>query len=169
MISFAFNMDESHPDFENLRNTFLKIYHANCTQKTIFFPGIEQLLNTLDANYIPWGIITSKPTWLAKPVTHHFNLDKRAACIVMGDTLNKVKPDPAPLFHACQHIAVLPENAIYVGDLHTDILAAKAANMKSVCVTYGYHPSQTDFSTWQADFIAHLPSDIAQWMKLKKA
>jgi phosphoglycolate phosphatase-like HAD superfamily hydrolase len=68
MISFAFNMHETHPDFENIRQDFLKTYHENCTQQTLFFPGMESLLNSLDVNHIPWGIVTSKPTWLAEPV-----------------------------------------------------------------------------------------------------
>lgn len=168
MISFAFNIDESHSEFEPIRDAFLKTYHANCAEKTTFFPGIELLLDTLDKQNIPWGIITSKPTWLTKPIAKHFGLDKRAACIVMGDTLDKVKPDPAPLIHACKHILIPPENAIYIGDLHTDIIAAKAAGMKSIAVTYGYHPPQTDFSKWGADLIVHSPKEILKLLQKRQ-
>lgn len=166
MISFAYNIEETHPEFETIRQDFLHAYHQNCTENTVLFPGMAVLLNALDANQIPWGIITNKPTWLAEPIIKHFEFDKRAASIVMGDTLSKVKPDPAPLLFACEKAFVLPENAIYVGDLQTDIIAAKAAGMKSVGVTYGYHPPQTDFTSWNADFIAHSPDQIIGWMKL---
>ena len=166
MISFAYDMEDTHPEFEKIRQDFLHTYHQNCTQHTVFFPGIELLLDSLDAKNIPWGIVTSKPTWLSEPIIKHFEFDKRAAIIVMGDTLTTVKPDPAPLLYACEKALVLPENAIYVGDLQTDIIAAKAAGMKSVGVTYGYHPPKTDFSKWDADFIAHSPEEIARWMKL---
>ncbi|OGT32417.1 MAG: hypothetical protein A3C44_04145 [Gammaproteobacteria bacterium RIFCSPHIGHO2_02_FULL_39_13] len=160
MISFAFGIEEIHPEFEPLRQTFLKTYHQHCTQHTIFFPGMELLLDSLDEKNIPWGIVTSKPAWLTEPVVNYFGLDKRAICIIMGDTLSKVKPDPAPLLYACECAATLPENSIYVGDLQTDIVAAKAAGMKSVAVTYGYHPPETDFSNWNADWIAQTPEDI---------
>lgn len=166
MISFAFNMDESNPEFEIIRQEFLRTYHENCTQHTIFFPGIELLLDSLDENNIPWGIVTSKPTWLTTPVVKHFGLDNRATCIVMGDTLTKIKPDPAPLLYACERTAITPENAVYIGDLQTDVMAAIAAGMKSVGVTYGYHPPETNFSDWNADFIAQSPEEIAQWMRL---
>ena len=165
MISFAFNMDESHPDFDIIRQDFLQTYHDNCTQHTILFPGMAMLLDTLDANQIPWGVVTSKPTWLAKPVLKHFELDKRASCIVMGDTLTKVKPDPLPLLHACEKITVKPEHAVYVGDMKSDIIAAKAAGMKSIGVTYGYHPVKTNFLEWEADLIAHSPEEILSWMR----
>ena len=165
MISFAFGIEESFPEFENIRQDFLHTYHENCTKHTIFFPGMELLLDSLDAKNIPWGIITSKPTWLTTPIIKHFGLDKRAACIVMGDTLTKVKPDPAPLLYACEHAAITPENAVYIGDLQTDVIAAKAAGMKSVGVTYGYPPPETDFSQWNADFIAQSPEEILEWIK----
>ena len=72
MISFAFNILESDPQFEILRDEFLGLYHAHCTQHTVFFPGIEKLLDAIEKKNIPWGIVTSKPTWLAKPVLQHF-------------------------------------------------------------------------------------------------
>lgn len=165
MVSFAFNIDESHPDFEMIRQEFLHTYHQNCAEKTVFFPGMELLLEKLDAENIPWGIVTSKPTWLAQPVLTHFKLDQRASSIVMGDTLTTVKPDPAPLFYACEKASILPKNAAYVGDLETDIIAARSAGMKSIGVTYGYHPPHTDFKKWQADLIAHKPLEISRWLE----
>lgn len=164
MVSFAFNLHENDPHFEIIRQEFLHTYHQNCAEKTIFFPGMEILLNKLDAENIPWGIVTSKPTWLAQPVLEHFNLDKRAASIVMGDTVKTVKPDPAPLFYACEKAFISPQHAAYVGDLETDIMAAKAAGMKSIGVTYGYHPPHTNFENWNADLIARQPLEIVQWL-----
>src|SRR5437762_1043323 len=72
MISFAFDLNESHPDFESIRQAFLKTYHQNCTQKTVYFPGMELLIDSLDAKKIPWGIITNKPAWLTTPIVNHF-------------------------------------------------------------------------------------------------
>lgn len=160
MVSFAFNMNEHHPDFETIRQEFLHTYHQNCAAKTVLFPGVELLLDKMDAKKMPWGIVTSKPTWLAQPVLEHFGLDKRAACIVMGDTLSTIKPDPAPLLYACERASVSPSDSLYVGDLETDIIAAKAAGMKSIGVTYGYHPPHTDFSQWHADWIVDDPMEI---------
>lgn len=160
MISYAFSLTETDPQFEIIRQQFLQTYHHNCTQKTVFFDGIPELLDTLDARNIPWGIITNKPTWLATPIVKHFELDKRATCIVTGDMLAKTKPDPLPLFYACEKTNMKPENAVYVGDLEGDIIAAKAAGMKSIGVTYGYHPPNTNFSDWNTDYTAECVGDI---------
>ncbi|MCX7120750.1 MAG: HAD-IA family hydrolase [Gammaproteobacteria bacterium] len=165
MISFAFQMDEFHPEFETIRNEFLKTYSDNSTKETVFFSGMELLLDHLDAEKTPWGIITNKPAWLTQPIVTHFGLDKRAACIISGDTLAQCKPHPEPLWHACRHAEINPANAVYVGDLQTDIITAKAAGMKSIGVTYGYYPPDVDFAAWNADWIMHSPIEILNWLK----
>ena len=162
MIAFAFNMQETDPQFESIRQEFLKTYHANCTKKTVFFDGIPKLLGHLDAKKIPWGVITNKPTWLVTPIVKHFELDKRARCIIAGDTLEKCKPDPLPLLHACEKTHTHPAQAIYIGDLETDIITAKNAGTKSIAITFGYAPLQTDYNKWNADYIAHSPDEIIQ-------
>ncbi|MCX7126010.1 MAG: HAD-IA family hydrolase [Gammaproteobacteria bacterium] len=165
MVSFAFNIDEKNPEFKFIQDEFLATYYDNCTKKTVYFPGMELLIDTLDAKKIPWGIVTNKPTWLTTPISKHFEFDKRAVCVISGDTLTKSKPHPAPLHFACEQAAILPENAVYIGDNESDIIAARAAGMKSVGVTFGYHPPQTDFSKWNADLIADKAEEILPWLR----
>jgi len=160
MVSFAFEMHDTHPEFTALKHEFLITYHQNSTENTCYFPGMAQLLAQLDQQQIPWGIVTNKPGWLMEPITTHFELNQRAQCIVTGDTLSRKKPDPAPLLHACQLAGFEPKNTWYVGDSETDIIAARAAGMRSVAVTYGYHKPTSDPTTWQANFIAQTPLDI---------
>ena len=47
------------------------------------------------------------------------------------------KPDPEPLLAAAAKVGVDPTTAVYVGDATVDILAAKAAGMAGVAVTWG--------------------------------
>lgn len=163
MIAFAFDMEETHPEFATLRQRFLETYHQNCTQRTCFFPGITTVLNYLDTQGIPWGIVTNKPSWLTTPVATHFDLHQRAKCIISGDTLLTKKPNPEPLWYACQLIGTLPDDTIYVGDLETDTIAARAAGMKSIAVTYGYHAPLSNPQDWNADCIAQTPLDIVRF------
>ncbi|MDP1574423.1 MAG: HAD-IA family hydrolase [Coxiellaceae bacterium] len=160
MISYAFNLNENDPLFEPIREDFLNTYHKNCTQKTVFFEDMEKVLDHLDEEKIPWGIITNKPTWLTTPIVKHFKLDRRASCIIAGDTLAKCKPDPLPLLYACERTNVMPTDAGYVGDLETDVLSARNAGMKSIAVSFGYHAPNTDLSTWGADHVVQTADDI---------
>lgn len=160
MVSFGFDMPIDHPEFSSLKTEFLNLYKHHNTKKTRYFSGMPTVLNYLDSHHIPWGIVTNKPAVLMESITTHFNFDKRARCIVAGDTLSKQKPDPAPLLHACKLAQLDPENTIYVGDMNTDVIAARAAGMKSVAVTYGYHKPGDDPADWAADFTVQSPMDI---------
>jgi len=52
-------------DFEQLRVAFLDYYQENIAIHTCLYPGIEDLLSSLDDLNIPWGIVTNKPEYLA--------------------------------------------------------------------------------------------------------
>lgn len=164
MVSYAFGIKKTHPDFQALRQEFITRYEAHCTEHTNYFPGMSLLLEKLDTKKIPWGIITNKPTNLTTLVLSHFNLDQRAAVIICGDTLSFKKPHPAPLLHACEKTHVKPNRAVYIGDLETDVQSARAAFMKSVIVAFGYHAPHAPIQKWGADFIANTTEDVMKWL-----
>ena len=160
MVSFAFDIDQAAPQFPELKQEFLETYAKNITQHTCFFPGITDLLDTLDKKEISWGIVTNKPGWLMAPLAEFFQFTKRAKCIVSGDTLPTKKPDPAPLTYGCELAGFSTKNTWYVGDSESDMIAAHSAGMKSIAVTYGYHKPGTVFNDWQPDVIANDADDI---------
>ena len=47
------------------------------------------------------------------------------------------KPEPDPLLHAAATLGVEPAACVYVGDATVDVLAARAAGMAAVAVTWG--------------------------------
>ena len=59
--------------------------------------------------------------------------------VIAGDTLEKQKPDPAPLLYAAQQTGIDPENCLMVGDSISDVKAARAAGFQIVCMSYGYN------------------------------
>ncbi len=56
----------------------------------------------------------------------------------------KFKPDPEPLWIACEMLGVNPEEAWMVGDWKYDIEAANAAKIHSVWLSYGRTPRPFD-------------------------
>ena len=74
-----------------------------------------------------------------------------AAVIVSGDTTPHAKPHPAPLLEAAKRLGVDPGDCVYVGDDERDIVAGRAAGMRTVAASYGYLGSQLDIAAWQAD------------------
>lgn len=160
MVEFGFQIDETNPRFQSLKDRFLALYAKEIGFQTHFFPGIVNLLERLQALTLPWGIVTNKPACFTFPLLEKFSLLSKAGSVVAGDTLNTQKPDPAPLLLACQQLAVSPKNCWYIGDAKTDQEASHRAGMRCVIANYGYIPQSEDPLTWQADHYATTPADI---------
>jgi phosphoglycolate phosphatase len=162
-IAFGEIQDERR---ERLRGRFLEIYSARLAQATTLFPGIADVLQRLESQGTPWGIVTNKPSDLTEPLLEELALRPRCACVVSGDTVSRRKPHPEPLLHALSQIPPGNGTAIYVGDAHRDVLAGRAAGMHSVAAAYGYIPPDDDPFTWGADEIV---SDTAALLRLIEA
>lgn len=146
----------------DLSKKFLSVYAKTLNTHSHCFPGVMEVLDFLDEQKISWGIVTNKHRRFAEPLVDHLHLLGRCAVLVCGDTLSVSKPHPAPLLHACQSISSRVEQCIYVGDSESDILAAKAAGMKSVAVGYGYLLTPDDHQHWGADFCIATPMELIE-------
>ena len=147
---------------ESLRQEFLERYAHSVCDRSILFAGIDILLSHLDEARIPWGVVTNKPQRFTEPLLEALRLADRVACAVSGDTLQKRKPDPAPLLHACELAGLDPVESIYVGDSSRDIEAGKAAGMGTIAAGYGYIAEEDDPVDWGADLIAANTKELAQ-------
>jgi N-acetyl-D-muramate 6-phosphate phosphatase len=173
MVCQSFGINTTHPDYTDIKTAFLNHYRQQIAMHTQLFAGMNEVLNYLDQEKIPWGVVTNKPQWLTQPLMAHFGLDARSRCIISGDTLSTAKPHPAPLLHACELTQAQPARSVYVGDTLCDIQAAQAAGMRSIGVCYGYNPPHCNVNEWAADILASTPqhlltilSDPDMWRKL---
>ncbi len=160
LIKLGFNYDEQHTDFERLKLRLLDIYQNNISTLTTVFEGINELLLNLEAKNIAWGIVTNKPAWLTDPLMQQMGFTHRAATIVSGDTTTERKPHPEPLFFACRQINCAPEECLYVGDAERDIIAGKAAGMRTLTALFGYIEEHDKPETWGADAMIQHPGEI---------
>ena len=157
LIGAGLGILPEHPEFNVLRETFLKHYAAEICVDTHLFPGMDELLTALEARGLRWGIVTNKSTILTRLLVKALNLDMRAACVVCGDTTPFLKPNPASLLYAANEIKFPPADCIYLGDDKRDIDAAIAAGMRSVAVEWGYG---SNLQAWNADAIIAQPMDL---------
>jgi N-acetyl-D-muramate 6-phosphate phosphatase len=165
MIKLAFAIAEDDPEFEDLKQRFLEIYHERLHQDTHIFPGIENVLNYLEEQNMIWGVVTNKPAWLTNPVMEQLNLTQRAACIVSGDTTEYSKPHPGSLLHACEIAHCDPETSLYIGDALRDIEAGRAAGMKTLTADYGYIAKDENPEDWNADGSISTAEEIIDWIR----
>jgi phosphoglycolate phosphatase len=162
LIGGAFGIDTKHPDFVPLRDEFFANYEKALFVHSKLFDGMEYLLNQLESAQLPWGIVTNKSERFTLPLMELMGLKQRSASTVSGDTTPHSKPHPEPILHAARIANLDPNKSLYVGDDIRDIIAGKAAGMKTVAAAYGYCGCEEPPEAWGADFIIQTPQELLQ-------
>ncbi len=165
LIKNGFQLSDDDPALEPLRQRFLTIYADHLADQTRLFPGMAEVLETLEKQGIQWGVVTNKPTWLTEPLLQQLGLTSRSVCNISGDTLPQRKPHPAPLLHACQLAQSTPEACVYVGDASRDIEAGQRAGMRTLVALYGYIEAQEKPAQWGATGMLQKPLDLLSWIE----
>lgn len=165
LLALGFDMTPDHPAYANFSKRVLGHYENHLADQTELFPGIAELLDELDARGIRWGIVTNKVQRFTLPLVAALGLAPRCACVISGDSAPHPKPHPAPLLLACATAQAHPAHSLYVGDDERDIIAGRAAGMRTVAVAYGYLGAKTPIKDWQADVIISQPAEILEILR----
>lgn len=165
MLSAAFRTQPDAAGFDDLREDFLERYQRDLAVFTRPFPGIEPLLDWLDDEGLPWGVVTNKLSRFSIPLLEAMDLSNRCKSLVCPDQVTRSKPYPEPLLKACTEMGVKPEQSVFVGDHLRDIQAGRAAGMPTVAALYGYLPVGDDPTTWQATHSIHTAADLRPWLE----
>ncbi len=128
---------------EKALGAFNEHYREQLVQKSSLYPGVLECLRTLRSRGVRLACVTNKPKAFTEPLLGHFQIDRYFDLVLSGDSLAKKKPDPFPLVHACQQLAVKTVDSIMVGDSSSDILAARNAGIRCMCASYGYSEAET--------------------------
>ncbi|WP_022961928.1 HAD family hydrolase [Halopseudomonas pelagia] len=164
MLSCAFNMQPSDAGFDALREEFLHHYDLSLAVHTRLFDGMPELLDWLDDQGLPWGIVTNKLSRFSVPLLDAMGLASRCRSLVCPDQVSHGKPHPEPLLKACVEMGVKPADSVYVGDHLRDILAGRAAGMPTIAALYGYIPPDEDPAGWQATHSIKSPAELRSWL-----
>ncbi len=156
--------DAAESEFETLHREYLERYERSVCKESRIFPDMPELLDSLDAQRCPWGVVTNKPQRMTDPLLAALGLTSRLCCAVCGDTLPQRKPDPAPLLLGCQQAGTAPQRTVYVGDAARDMEAARAAGMTAIAAAYGYIVPGDDPAAWKPDAIASDTKELAKML-----
>jgi len=101
------------------------------------YPGVVDGLKALKQYRL--ACVTNKAERFTRPLLERKGLAKYFDAIVCGDMVARGKPDPACYLMACGRLGVAPAEAVVIGDSENDVLAARAAGIRVLCVPYGYN------------------------------
>src|SRR5260221_10085931 len=126
------------------------------------FAGMEEVLVGLHAEGRGLGVVTAKRrstvdlAFARVPLAHLFET------IVGGDETERHKPDPEPLLLAAERMGADPAETAYVGDSPFDMLAAKAAGMHAIAVTWGRIHDPAKLEQGEPDAIVDTPAELLE-------
>lgn len=158
---------DGEPDpklFERAYPIYLDLYAANLSAHSRLYPGAEEALDYFESAGFKMGCVTNKAAQFTEDLLKRLGVYARFGIVVSGDTLDKRKPDPAPLLHAARRLGVTPSNALMVGDSVSDVKAARAAGFQVVCVTYGYNHG-LDIRDMNPDAVVDSLAEIRQLLE----
>lgn len=166
MLKVAFDIDVEHEQYEALKEEFFLSYESCLTRSTRPFEEVDALLEELKSRGLRWGIVTNKSQRFTVPLSQAMDVFRHAATLVSGDTTPHTKPHPAPLLEAARQLNLMPSQCLYVGDDERDIVAGRAAGMRTVAACYGYLGADAIVSRWQADAEVSSPLGLLKLLDL---
>ena len=108
------------------------------------YPGVDMMLQRLTEFGFALGVCTNKPYDFAVAILEELGMMRFIGDVVGGDTLPKLKPDPAPLLLCLDRLRVDPMSALYVGDSEIDAETAFRAKVPFALFSGGYLKGSVD-------------------------
>jgi HAD superfamily hydrolase (TIGR01509 family) len=150
--------------FERFVEAYRHHYLPACTLTTVPYPGIVELLQALRARQPRprLAVATTKRTDTAERVVAGTGLAPLLDAVAGSDGIPH-KPDPAVLRRAAALAGVALDAAVMVGDTDRDVLAARAAGIPSIAVTWGGF-SEEELVALAPDAVARRAADLLAFL-----
>ena len=150
---YGFSKNEGHK--------LVEVYREYFSDKGLYenevYDGVEKMLNNLKGEGHKIYLATSKPQIFAEKILEHFGLSKYFDG-VCGSELNGDRVEKSEVI-ACLKDRYSIKDGVMVGDRSFDILGAKANDLISVGVLYGYG-EQSELDGAGADYLVENVHDL---------
>ncbi len=160
LITRALPADQRDPEtVQSCLERFITDYNEHWDCKTTVYPGIMDLLRTLQSRQVKMAVVTNKPhRFTDKMIQHYFPGSPFEPVLGQRDGIPK-KPDPTQALAAAAHMQVAPQHCLFVGDSAVDIKTARRAGMQAIGAAWGFRP-KSELRDAGADHIIDHPMDV---------
>lgn len=141
-LAFALGVDESQLSegaVGQAHQLFLQHYQRSNGVASRVYPTVIESLQRWQQQQRPMAVVTNKPLQFVPALLAQQKLAEYFSVLVGGECTPHKKPSPQPLLYACEQLLVDPTQCLMIGDSSNDVLAARAAGMPVVAVSYGYN------------------------------
>lgn len=139
-------------------------YRTDTYQLVKPYPGILEMLTTLQERGISTGIVTNKGRARAEMDLAWVGIapNSMTAVICAEDTTER-KPHPAPVALGIATAGVEPAETVYVGDGPQDARSGRASGAATISVLYGYYDADV-LAEAGPDQVAATPADLVRML-----
>lgn len=103
------------------------------------YPGIKEVLSFLKGERKKIAIISNNFRENIVRLMERLGFDKYIETVIAYDPQKKSKPHPDQILECMRKLGVKPNETAFVGDMEVDMAAGKAAKVRTIGVTYGWH------------------------------
>lgn len=146
------NIDAFFPEF-------LAYYDQHKMDLTRPYPGMTELLESLQASHISMAVATNKVHSAVAPLMRHFFPTIRFAAAIGNQPGIPTKPEPDIIYQILRETGQTASETIYVGDTAVDMETAARAGLLKVGVLWGFRGID-ELTESGADYIVENPIDI---------
>jgi pyrophosphatase PpaX len=129
------------------------------------FEGVFETIQTLSEKGYKLAIVTTKRHDVALKGLRLTGLDKFFEVVIALDHVEKVKPDPEPIFKALEALGSNPAEAVMVGDNYHDILAGKNAGTVTAGVAWSIK-GRDYIAKYEPDYILEQLTDLLKILEV---
>ena len=130
-------LEESPEHGHDLDQTHRAWNLANTARLIRRYEGVPEMLEALASAGVRMAVATSKRRQTARLALEGVGIDHLIEVAAALEDTTRHKPEPDPLLHAAASLGSQPCDCVYVGDATVDVLAARAAGMAAIAVSWG--------------------------------
>ncbi|ADQ79868.1 HAD-superfamily hydrolase, subfamily IA, variant 1 [Paludibacter propionicigenes WB4] len=144
-----------------IRKYFIEYYNDHNSELTVPYPGISELLGTLQSKNIQLAVASNKYQQATTELIQHFFPDINFAA-VFGQRENvPIKPNPAIVNDILAITGTERKDVLYIGDSGVDMQTAQNAGVDAAGVTWGFRP-RAELEQFEPKYIIDNTSKILE-------
>ena len=152
-------------NISRIRLLFLEYYGAHSSERTVPYPGIQELLQKLQSSGIKLAVASNKYQKATEELIQHF-FPKIEFTAVFGQRENvPIKPDPTIVTDILSIAKVEKSDVMYVGDSGVDMQTAQSAGVEAIGVTWGFRP-RAELEAFSPKYIVDKTHEILQILEV---
>lgn len=126
-------------DIDKTLSIFRQHHRAALKTGVRFLPGAKEALKRFREEGLLTAIASNRPTRFTHIILKQLNAVDFFDFILCGDKVRNPKPAGDMITQVLTKFAIVPGEAVYVGDMSIDVQAGHAAGVRTIAVTTGSH------------------------------